>query len=188
MASSVLGQNPAVSQTSAPAPATQDRTRQMPGVDPETFVALFVGSESAVEPDLKVAKSEYKELPLTIEGIRSNSANLTKEAVQNRAELRMRSAGLKPLDGLVGGLLNKRYLYININLVGDAFSIRVEFNREVLWVSEIKDGRVQFRNGIAATWDTATLGTHGRASGFILDALDRLLDEFLNEYLKQNQK
>ena len=40
----------------------------------------------------------------------------------------------------------------------------------------------------ATTWSQGTTGTHGGNAEFIIGGVDALLDEFLNEYLKTNQR
>ncbi len=42
---------------------------------------------------------------------------------------------------------------------------------------------------VATTWDADGAGTYGTlGAAFIMNSLDGLLDEFLNAYLKVNQK
>jgi hypothetical protein len=130
------------------------------------------------EPQMS-AISDYKTLPLVVEAIPSNTVNLLQEAVQSRAELRIRSAGLKPVSDV--GPMPFRYVYINVNINGNAFNVSVQFDQYAVWDSSSKPG-----DGEVTTWFASTTGTHGNSSTFILEAVDELMDRFLNTYLKAN--
>ncbi len=119
-----------------------------------------------------------------MEDIKSNAANLSGKAVQTRAELRMRSAGLRPISDVRQSPPPYRYLYVNILVVGTAFTVLLEFEREAVWVV----GPRESSEGSVTTWSSFRTGTHGNTSGVILEALDSVLDEFLNAYLKANQE
>ncbi len=135
-------------------------------------------TENASDQELRV--TDYRTLPVIVENIRPNRYDLNRDAVQTRTELKIRSAGLRPAER--GS--QDRYLYVNMNLSSTekAFSLKVEFQREVSWLSPSRN--LVTRD--AAVWSTATLGTGG-TSGSLLEALDGDLDQFLNAYLKANQ-
>jgi hypothetical protein len=119
----------------------------------------------------------YKSVPLLIEDIPANRLSLTEELVKTRAELRMRSAGLRPI--VASG---PHYLYINIRITGNAFRIDVDFMRNATWaVSADRRG-----TGFVRTWNAGGAGT-APSLVFILESLDGLMDQFLNAYLKANQ-
>jgi hypothetical protein len=95
-------------------------------------------------------------------------------------ELRLRSAGLTPGNDIAK---NKSYLHVNVTILGSAFGISVEYQRPV----DFTTGNRQYRH-VTAMWESSTPGIHGGDAAYIINQLDPLLDEFLNEYLKANQK
>ena len=107
----------------------------------------------------------------------ATEVGLTKDRVLPRVELRLRQAGLHP-----GEQRSGECLYVSINVVGQAFSVHLAFLR---WVSYVVGENRQLRVH-AATWNTGGAGTHGRDSEYIVQGLDRHLDQFVNEYLKAN--
>lgn len=113
---------------------------------------------------------------------------LTEDRLQTRVELRLRQAKLKPVK------IEKHrpaYLYVDVNMVGNAFAIRVVFIRPVSYPI---DPTAIFANAVgtaarscmASTWVTLGVGTYRGDSEFIVQSLDEHLDKFLNEYLKAN--
>ena len=70
-----------------------------------------------------------------------------------------------------------------MNIVGAAFDVDVKFYRSAFWnITADKYGR-----GLVSTWETGTTGTHGNSETFILGAVEKQMDQFLNAYLKANQ-
>jgi hypothetical protein len=146
-----------------------------------TIAAPFVNGQKVDQNTERLTISDYKTVKLVIEDIEPpNSTTLTKEAVQNRAELRMRAAGLKPVS--VVGPAPFRYLYINVNLIRSSYGVSVEFYRWAFW--ETASGKTG--SGYVSVWDNSIIG-NPPDSGRILNALDGLMDDFLNAYLKANQ-
>jgi hypothetical protein len=135
----------------------------------------------------------YKDLGLVVSV--SKNALLTEDAVRTKVELRLRQAGIRPVDLLhtqpSPGVLETLFsagqgqtLYINVTLVRQAFSINLDFQRDVSWT--LPDGTVN--DSVTTTWTSSgTTGLHGSSSGYVMDALNEQLDEFLNAYLKANQ-
>jgi len=100
---------------------------------------------------------------------------LTREAIINFVESRLRSARIYDENGLA-------CLYVNINVVGNAYSIKTSFHKYVMSYGE---------SGMATTWDTASTGMHGSnatSKGFILSNLSEQIDIFIVEYLRVRQK
>ena len=97
---------------------------------------------------------------------------LTREAIINSAESRLRSARIYDKDAY-------EYLYVNVNVVGYGFSIGAEFKKAVRSYGEL---------GTAATWRTGITGTHGNSKDYILSSIPELLDEFIVGYLRVNEK
>ena len=123
----------------------------------------------------------YKELPYLVESVSdaARAIGLTTDRLTTRLELRLREAGLVPV-----GTSYQHYVYLNVSVIGGAFSSNIRLNR---FVSYLVDGREYVYSG-ATTWSVLGSGTHGGSAAYILDAVDSQLDEFLNEYLKTNQR
>ena len=99
---------------------------------------------------------------------------LTKEAIQAAVESRLRSARLYDSRA-------SHYLYVNVNVVGRAFSIRLEFNKQVRDILSGDTGR-------ATTWNLGATGTHGGSANYIVSSVSRHMDKFLVEFLRVNEK
>ncbi len=107
----------------------------------------------------------------------AQAVGLTKERIQLAAESRLRAARLYTESWEEG---NYAYLYININVVGPAYSISVQYKKQVT-------DRVNNSNGTATTWDTGITGTHGGNANHIVQHLSGRLDLFLANYLRVNE-
>ena len=138
------------------------------------------GAQTRSDNGLETAN--YKYVALVVEGLSADagSIGLTKDRIQTRVELQLRSAGLTPGND---PSKNATYLYVNILVTGSAFHVSVEYNRSV----DFTTGDQQYYD-TAATWDAGSGGTHGGNAGYIMNSLDSQLAKFLNEYLKVNQK
>jgi hypothetical protein len=147
------------------------------------FLALFfslpIGEVHAqgATPGIGLEVDAYQSVEVIVEYLHKNAQqiSLTKERLQTRVELRLRQAKLKP-----GRRFNDR-LYVEVNVVGHAFTIDVAFIRKVFYST---DTGTKFCSAI--TWNNGSTGTHVNNSAFIIQSLDALLDQFLNEYLKAN--
>ena len=105
---------------------------------------------------------------------------LTKDRVQNLIESRLRSARIyKDGSAYLPITFTRPYLYVNINVVGRAFSVSLEFKKPVTDEYE--------HAGLAPTWDVSSTGTHGKDPRFIVSVLSELMDKFLVEYLRVNE-
>lgn len=117
---------------------------------------------------------------VVIEDLSKDAADigLTKERLRTRAELRLRQARFRP-DRQAG----TEYVYVRVNVVGSAFSVRVEFRRTLSYtVSQV------IRQISATTWDHGGVGAHGGSSEYVVQSLDASLDAFLNDYLAANAR
>ena len=90
---------------------------------------------------------------------------LTEKALQAAAESRLRAARLYTEDSAKSDFA---YLYVNVNVVGPAFNILVEYEKRVT----DRFGRL----GNAVTWNSGSTGTHGRDAGYTVQALSEHLD------------
>ncbi len=145
------------------------------------LISAPAGAQPVSESGLETAN--YKYVAVGVERLTADEhkIGLTKDRIQTCVELRLRSAGLTPGND---SSKNATVLYVNINVQGDAFNIAVKYKR---WVDFTTGDR---RYGYVATmWDADGAGTYGTlGAAFIMNSLDGLLDEFLNAYLKVNQK
>ena len=100
---------------------------------------------------------------------------LTEERLVLAAESRMRGSRLYTAGGYGA------YLYLRVNMVGDAFNISLDYRKNV---RDLASGEV----GLTTMWGVGAVGTHG-ASGaeYIVSAISRYLDQFLTEYLRVNE-
>ncbi len=107
----------------------------------------------------------------------ASKIGLTEEAIQAAAESRLRSARL------YRSIRSAPYhsLYINVNVAGRGFSIRLEFKKDVY-------DPLSGDTGVATTWNTGGAGTHGGNANYILSLLSQYMDEFLVEFLRVNEK
>jgi hypothetical protein len=129
-----------------------------------------------------------KEIEIMVENLSEAlmDIRLTSERVRTRTELKARSVGLSPRSRELQRL-HAGYLYVRLNGIGNAFSVNVEFMRSVNFSVQDPDGADSLAFlALAPVWRTGTLGTHGSDPTFVLEALDKFLDEFFNEYLKEN--
>ena len=100
--------------------------------------------------------------------------DLTAERLVLAAESRLRGSRLYTAG--IGASL-----YLNVNVVGDAFSVSLEYKKHV---RDLASDEVY----PATTWITGSTGTHGRTGAeFIVSSVSRHLDRFLTEYLRVNE-
>ena len=99
---------------------------------------------------------------------------LTEERIQTMAESRLRAARL------FTSTLFDTVLYVEVSVIGLAFSYRLEFGKRV---SDSLSGE----SFLAGTWDRSGTGTHGRDANYILQGLSENLDRFVLEYLRVNE-
>ena len=124
-----------------------------------------------------------KPVELLVEGLSNNAAEigLREEDIETAVRSRLRGARIYDENAVP-------YLY-DINVVGPAFSVDVEFKRrvEVLLPFWEKPEGMGSLVGYAAVWDSGSTGTYGATgSGFILSSLTRHTDKFIDEYLRVN--
>ena len=118
--------------------------------------------------------NECRPIGLIVEDLPSEAAtiNLREEDIRTLAESRLRAARLFA-DRAVP------YLYINVNVVGLAYSASVEFYKRL-------NDPVSGESWSAETWSSGSTGT-SRSGNYILQSLSRHVDRFLLEYLRANE-
>ena len=141
------------------------------------FLAGRAAGETAKE---RVERFELfgdcKPMALVVENLPPDASKigLTVDSLQAAAvESRLRAARLYDSE-----VLSPR-LYVNVNVVGGAFSIRFQYDK--LFYDPLSG----FTN-IAATWDIGSTGTHGGDAGYILSWVSQYMDQFLLEFLELN--
>jgi hypothetical protein len=146
------------------------------------LLLISAPASAQLSPESGLETVNYKYVSVVIEGLPADagSIGLTKDRVQTRVELRLRSAGLTLGHN---SAKNKVYLYVNVNVSGGTFATSIEYKRLV----DFTTGNRLYRL-MATTWEFNIVGTHGRDAAYIMNGLDQYLDKFLNEYLKANQK
>ena len=105
----------------------------------------------------------------------AKATGLTREAIENRVESRLRSARIyseEPYDSR---------LYVLVNIVGAAFSI------EIGLLKGLNDPKSDHFHG-AITWRSGSTGTYGTDGNYILSSVSKHLDKFIAEYLRVNEK
>jgi len=122
---------------------------------------------------------DYRNVPLVIEHLpgEAERIRLRDARIRTRAELRLRTAGLRPVSHE-----GAHFLYIKVNVVERAFQVTLEFKRPVSYA--VTDDRTYTKIGVV--WDADVTGTHANDPEYIISTLDTLLDRFINEYLGAN--
>lgn len=111
---------------------------------------------------------------------------LSKEAIQNAVESRLRAAHLyqtldetfKLLKLPIADKFNT-LLYVRVSVIGPAFSIELEYKK--VFTDELSGVK-----GYASTWEKISIGI-AQDAGFIMNALAGKMDEFLVEFLRVNE-
>lgn len=144
-------------------------------------VALSVGSAYAVESEVEKSIARFElfnsclPMGIVVESLPTEAARigLTTQSLRTALESRLRAARLYDE-------IPYSYLYLNVNLVGAAFNISLEYNRRICHSGDLC--------GHATTWSVSSVGTHGKGNaGFIRTAISEHMDSFLVEYLKVNE-
>ena len=108
----------------------------------------------------------------------AKAIGLTRDRLQITAESRLRAARLYTEDYAKS---KGTSLYVNVGVVGGAWSLHVEYCKVV-------SDPVSGETNMAPTWKASSLGTHSGDPGYIIQALSEELDKFLVEYLRVNEK
>ncbi len=132
--------------------------------------------------------NEYRDLFCVIEGLPRDAKEigLSKDRIRSKLERELRSAGIRFWETLTEAPMTAQdhLLYVNLNVVGDGWSLSVEFKRESYW--QLPENQVG--SDWVTVWNRGAAGTHSDRASFVLDAVEVALERFLNEYLKANQE
>ena len=144
------------------------------------FLFSLTVSLSAEEVERRMNRfqlfNDCRPIDLAVEGLSEDARKigLTKESLITAAESRLRSARLYDAEA-------SNHIYINVNVVGMALNVLLEYNKELL---DLSSGEF----GTAMTWRTGSTGTHGRDASYIRSAVSEKIDKFLVEYLRVNEE
>ena len=108
----------------------------------------------------------------------SERTGLTRKAIENAVEARLRAARLfTPTAEQLND--KEQYLYINVNIIGHAFSVDVRLTR---YLNDLGYGF----GGFATVWNSGSTGT-SNSGNYILGAVSQHLDRFIASYLRVNE-
>ena len=149
-----------------------------------TLAALTMLTASATGQDISSSLERFKlfnacrPMQLAIEvDDDAEASGLTESALQVTPESRLRAARLYTENYIKADF---SFLYVNLNVVGQAFSISVEYWKSV---TDAFGERSE-----AMTWSTRGTGTYGSDAGFIVSGISQYLDKFLAAYLRVNEE
>ena len=136
--------------------------------------AAPVLAEDVTRSDRFKLWNNCRAMDLAVEGLPQDAADiaLTRGAIETAVRSRLRAARLYDADVAA-------FLYVNVNVLGRAFSIRVEYNKPLF-----DPASDQFFS--ATTWNSGSTGTHGGNGSYILSSVSRHMDKFIDEYLRVN--
>ena len=117
---------------------------------------------------------------LLVEDLHTDAADigLSKVDVETSVRSRLRAARLY-VDGADYEASAFTYFYVNVGVVGQAYGMDIQY------VKYLYDSTSDTFHS-AITWDRGSIGTHGGDANFILGGLARLVDQFIDEYLRVN--
>lgn len=104
----------------------------------------------------------------------ASEIDLTVERIETVVRSRLRAARIYNPNA-------DSYIYVNIGVSRQVFSMRLEFIKRVFDIKTRERGAVP-------TWNNAALGTHGDDASYILSNLAEYADTFIDEYLRVNDK
>ena len=122
-------------------------------------------------------------IQLLVEHPSEDASNLAldREWITDVTESRLRAAVIFDTSSTSNDGISTPYLYVSVNVVGQSFSVTIEFNK---WVVD-----PILELGLSATtWDSSVTGTHGDDPSYIVGWVSRLVDTFVAEFLGVRDK
>ena len=147
------------------------------------FILLVFGTDFLHGGNWQNLRNIGSKFEMIIEALDKDAEKigLTENRLKTVVELRLRREGITIVD--VSSDLEIPYVYINVNVVGNAYNVKLDINE---WVDL---ERIPVSRGCTATvWEVFITGTHGGKSENIVDSLNILFDDFFNDYYKANPK
>ena len=108
----------------------------------------------------------------------ASEIGLTKERIETLVRSRLRAARIYEDDAHAYEL---PYLFVNVHVVGSAFSMRLELRKTVI-------DAVSREERMTSTWHIGSTGMHIGDASFILQGISEHTDKFIDEYLRVNAK
>jgi len=131
--------------------------------------------------------SDYKKVVLLSEmdelydeNIGTGNIGFTEAMIRKECESRLREAGLE----LMSGFNRPEYLSINVSIRFRSFYVLIQFNRP----SQYQVSGTQYMKYGAKTWQRWIFGQHGYTAEYIRETLGKLLEDFIDDYLKANSE
>lgn len=124
--------------------------------------------------------ANHKEIQIVIEDLRQYALDvgITEDAIRSKINLRLRQFGLRPS---ITESTDSGYLYINLNKLVQSYNLELSYIRNVIFEVE----NVQYITFGARVYTISNAGFPGTYNQ-IMDVLDRLLDQFISDYLDAN--
>lgn len=151
------------------------------------FLLFLLGvKNSFADEGTGMELSNFRQPGVLVEqlGVEANKLALTEEMIEDVVKTRLKAAELQPV------VLNEDadrygdgYIYVNVSIVGVAFTVTLALNRTVLY----KTGETYYVLNSNPTWIRSITGTHANNRKFVLQSVDRILDVFLEEYFEANR-
>lgn len=139
-----------------------------------------------VNADSSDVLAEQKGVLVVVEDLSKDAdkIGLTDSRIQTAVELKLRQSGIKVLTKQEHQeILSHPYLYINVNVFQEAFSIDVE-HREVVQLTRGKKPTVFG----ASIWRKGATGMVRSDPEYVVSSVGRLVDNYCNDFLKANPK
>ena len=100
---------------------------------------------------------------------------LTRSTIICAVESRLRSARI------YADKIGHPYLHIQVNVVGKSFSLSVELQK-------VMYDPISNSSSVVASWVRTGVGTHGQDEAYVMSHLHGIIDEFIVEYFRVNEK
>ena len=140
-------------------------------------IGTMTGSAMATDEGLFTACAPMFFLVEDLHPEAPQETGLTREAIENAVESRLRSARLFAVPEKQERL---QFLYINVNVARDVFAIEVALSR---YLENLGYGL----EGHATVWSVATVGMHRGDGNYVLGGVSKYLDKFIASYLRVNE-
>ena len=142
--------------------------------------ALGIAQESEMTSEERFARfrlfDDCRPMSVLVETLPSaaQEIGLTEYSLRAAIESRLRAARLFDDEA-------SSYLYLNVNVVGRAVGINLEYNKPVC-------DSASANCFPASTWRLGSTGTHGNNDGYIRSAVSEYMDTFILEYMRVNEE
>lgn len=143
------------------------------GTSPESALGQDADSERRYELFALFTNCEPVVLSVEVHNDGDALNGLDEETVTRAARSRLRSARLFVESGA-------NLVSIYAHIVGRAFSLEVQ-----LWKTVFDPATELYLR--AVTWERGSTGTHGGDGAYVVSGVQRMMDQFLDEYLRVNE-